>query len=185
MLERQAARPETPRCLPDKPADANVWTMKLAAIFCANVFSGALLLSTASAQTPLPEPVKTSDATQLEALTKKIEEQNAKIDALSQEILKLEQQISHIRPGTMIGESTPSVSTGAPPPESSSHPMSGNTHTVARGETLTSIAKMYKVTVDELQKANNIEDGRKLQAGQTIMIPGAPSPTPSTSPPTD
>jgi len=44
---------------------------------------------------------------------------------------------------------------------------------------------MYKVTVDELQKANNIEDGRKLQAGQTIMIPGAPSPTPSTSPPTD
>jgi LysM repeat protein len=42
---------------------------------------------------------------------------------------------------------------------------------------------MYKVTVDELQKANNIEDGRKLQAGQTITIPttspaasGSPSP---------
>ena len=51
--------------------------------------------------------------------------------------------------------------------------------------TLTSIAKMYKVGVDELQKANNIEDGRKLQAGQTIVIPSSPSPAPSGSPPTD
>jgi LysM repeat protein len=40
------------------------------------------------------------------------------------------------------------------------------------------------VDVDELQKANNIEDGRKLQAGQTIVIPGSPSPAPSGSPPT-
>lgn len=160
-------------------------TMKLAAIFCATFFSGALWVSTASAQTPSPESVKTSDTVQLEALTKKIDEQNAKIDALSQEILKLEQQISLIRPGTMIGESTPSAHTGASPAESPSHPMSGNSHTVARGETLTSIAKMYKVGVDELQKANNIEDGRKLQAGQTIVIPGSPSPAPSSSPPTD
>ncbi len=155
--------------------------MKLAAIFCATFFSGALLVSTVSTQTPSPELVKTPDASQLEALTKKIEEQNAKIDALSQEIFKLEQEISHVRPGIMIGESTPSAHTGAAPADSPSHPMSGNTHTVARGETLTSIAKMYKVGVDELQKANNIEDGRKLQAGQTIVIPGSPSPTPSGS----
>ena len=53
---------------------------------------------------------------------------------------------------------------------------------VARGETLTSIAKMYKVGVEELQNFNHIEDGRKLQAGQTIMIPGSPSPAPSASP---
>jgi LysM repeat protein len=44
---------------------------------------------------------------------------------------------------------------------------------------------MYKVGVDELQKTNNIEDGRKLQAGQTIVIPSSPSPAPSSSPPTD
>jgi lysozyme len=159
--------------------------MKLAAIFRATFFSGALLLSRTSAQTPSPEPAKTFDAAQLEALTKKIDEQNAKIDALSQEILKLEQQISHSRPGVMIGESTPSAHTSAAPAESPAHAASGNTHTVARGETLTSIAKMYKVDVDELQKTNNIEDGRKLQAGQTIVIPSSPSPTPSGSPPTD
>jgi LysM repeat protein len=40
---------------------------------------------------------------------------------------------------------------------------------------------MYKVTVDDLQKANHIEDGRKLQAGQTITIPTA-SPADSGSP---
>jgi LysM repeat protein len=153
--------------------------MKLPAIFCATVFFALL---SASAQTPAPEPAKSTDAAQIEALTKKIDEQNAKIDALSQEILKLEQQVSHIRPGIMIGEGTPAPAPGIPavPAGSPSHSTAaGNTHTVARGETLTSIAKMYKVTVDELQKANHIEDGRKLQAGQTISIPTSATPTPS------
>lgn len=161
-------------------------TMKIAAISRATFFSIALLVSIAVAQTPSPSPIQPSDSAQLEALTKKIDEQNAKIDALSQEILKLEQQISHIRPGVMIGEATPSAHlASAVPAESSPHSMTGNTHTVARGETLTSIAKMYKVTVDELQTANNIEDGRKLQAGQTIVIPSAPTPGPSVTPGTN
>ncbi|PYK13205.1 MAG: hypothetical protein DME65_02395 [Verrucomicrobia bacterium] len=152
--------------------------MKLAAIFSAAFLFG--LLCTAPAQTPAAKPDKSEDPTQFEALVKKIDEQNAKIDALSQEILKLEQQIAHIRPGVMIGESTPSapsIAAAAP----ASQPAGANTHIVARGETLTSIAKMYKVTVDELQNANHIEDGRKLQAGQTIIIPTA-SAAASTSP---
>jgi LysM repeat protein len=152
--------------------------MKLAAIFSAAFLFG--LLCTAPGQTPAAKPDKPEDPTQFEALVKKIDEQNAKIDALSQEILKLEQQIAHIRPGVMIGESTPSApSTAAAAP--ASQPAGANTHIVARGETLTSIAKMYKVTVDELQNANHIEDGRKLQAGQTIIIPTA-SAAASTSP---
>jgi len=150
--------------------------MKVAVIICATLVPA---FCTASAQTPTPESAKSTDAGQLEALAKKIDEQNAKIDALSQEILKLEQQISHIRPGIMIGESTPSPANAAAPGASSSHLATGNTHIVARGETLTSIAKMYKVTVDELQKANHIEDGRKLQAGQTISIPTSATPTPT------
>jgi LysM repeat protein len=153
--------------------------MKLAAIFCATFLFGSLY--PASAQTSAPKSRKSDDATQLEALAKKIDQQNAKIDALSQEILKLEQQIAHIRPGVMIGESTPSAANPAAAVASSPHPAGANTHIVARGETLTSIAKMYKVSVEELQNANHIEDGRKLQAGQTIIIPGA-SPAASGSP---
>jgi LysM repeat protein len=149
--------------------------MKLAAVFCAASVSA---LSTAFSQTPAPGSAKAADTAQLETLAKKIDEQNAKIDALSQEILKLEQQVAHIRPGVMIGEGTP-----APPMPgvtvASPHPAAGNTHIVARGETLTSIAKTYKVTVEELQQANHIEDGRKLQAGQTISIPTSATPTPA------
>jgi LysM repeat protein len=153
--------------------------MKLALIFCATFLFG--LLCIASAQTPASKSGKSDDTAQLEALAKKIDEQNAKIDALSQEILKLEQQIAHIRPGVMVGESTPSGTSPAAAAGSPPHPAGGNTHIVARGETLTSIAKMYKVSVEELQNANRIEDGRKLQAGQTIIIPAA-SPAASSSP---
>jgi LysM repeat protein len=152
--------------------------MKLAVILCATFLFGWLY---ASAQTDAPNTSKPDNAPQLEALAKKIDEQNAKIDALSQEILKLEQQIAHIRPGVMIGESTPSATSPAAAAAAPPHPAGANTHIVARGETLTSIAKMYKVTVEELQNANHIEDGRKLQAGQTIIIPVA-SPATSSSP---
>jgi len=154
--------------------------MKLIGMFCA---ISCFAVWTASAQSPTPSEKKSAESAQLEALVKKIDEQNVKIDALSQEILKLEQQLSHVRPGVMIGESTPGPTAAAAVPASAPHStVAGNTHTVARGETLTSIAKMYKVTVDDLQNANHIEDGRKLQAGQTIIIPTA-SPVASGSPP--
>jgi len=150
--------------------------MKIAAIVWT---ISSVSLCAASAQSPAPDKAQSSEAAQLQALAKKIDEQNAKIDALSQEILRLEQQLSHVRPGVMIGEGASAPATAAAPAGSPSHPaIAGNTHTVTRGETLTSIAKMYKVTVDELQQANHIEDGRKLQAGQTIVIP---TPSPATS----
>jgi LysM repeat protein len=153
--------------------------MKIAAIFC---LISCLALCICAAQSPTPRGTKSGESAQLEALATKIDEQNAKIDALSQEILKLEQQVSHARPGVMIGEGAPAPVSAAAPAASVSHSAAqGNTHIVARGETLTSIAKMYKVTVDDLQKANHIEDGRKLQAGQNIIIPTA-SPPDSASP---
>jgi LysM repeat protein len=120
----------------------------------------------------------------LEALSKKIDDQNAKIDTLSQQILKLEQQVSKVRPGVMIGETpSPSPTSNATAEASKPAPtqQSGNSHVVAKGETLTSIAKMHKVTVEELQKFNHIENDRKLQIGQTIMIPPAAS-SPGASP---
>jgi len=113
--------------------------------FCAFFFLPAVA---AFAQTPQPS----SAPGEIISLERKIDELNTKIDALSQQILKLE-------------------------------PANGTSHIVARGETLTSIAKQYKVGVEELQKFNHIEDGRKLQAGQTVMIPSvSASPAASVSP---
>jgi LysM repeat protein len=148
---------------------------------------------TASAQqftrSPAPPSSSAADAAAIQSLTKKIDEQNAKIDMLSQQILKLEQQISNSRPGVMVGEGTPSpsgtavatsTSTPSVQPSVAASP-NGNSHVVARGETLTSIAKQNSVSVSDLQKFNHIENPLKLQAGQTIMIPASPSPSPSTS----
>src|SRR5256714_11609796 len=130
-------------------------------------------------------PAQTSDKTEkmLEALSKKIDDQNAKIDTLSQQILKLEQQLSkNTRPGVIIGETpSPSPTNNAATTEAPKPTQSGNSHVVAKGETLTSIAKMHKVTVEELQKFNHIENDRKLQIGQTIMIPAAAT-SPTASP---
>jgi LysM repeat protein len=139
-----------------------------------------LPVAAAFAQTPQPS----SAPGDMIALERKIDELNSKIDALSQHILKLEQQAS--RPGMMIGEPSPGpVPNTAATTSEATHPSpaNGTSHVVARGETLTSIAKQYKVGVEELQKFNHIEDGRKLQAGQTIMIPPSPaSPAVSASP---
>ncbi len=122
--------------------------------------------------------------TTLETLVRKIDEQNTKIDALSQQILKLEQQVGAIRPGVMIGENTPAPTPAAATAVAASPAAAeGNAHVVAKGETLTSIAKTHKVGVTELQKFNHIENDRGLQIGQTIMIPASgSSPAPSGSP---
>jgi LysM repeat protein len=151
------------------------------AVASLTLLSAIMLCANASAQT-----FAGNDKTEkmLEALSKKIDEQNAKIDTLSQQILKLEQQVSKPRPGVMIGETpSPSPTTNATAEASKPAPtqQSGNNHVVAKGETLTSIAKMHKVTVEELQKFNHIENDRKLQIGQTIMIPPAGS-SPGASP---
>jgi LysM repeat protein len=153
-----------------RPAIASL-TLLGALMFCAN----------APAQT-FADSGKTDKM--LEALSKKIDEQNAKIDTLSQQILKLEQQISkNARPGVIIGETpSPSPATTSVADAPKPVPQSGNSHVVAKGETLTSIAKMHKVTVEELQKFNHIENDRKLQIGQTIMIPSSSTTSPSASP---
>jgi LysM repeat protein len=143
------------------------------------------LLFVVGSVTAQPPPSDKSEQ-MLEALSKKIDEQNAKIDTLSQQILKLEQEIAkNTRPGVMIGETpSPSPATNSAAATEVSKPpqQSGNNHVVAKGETLTSIAKMHKVTVEELQKFNHIENDRKLQIGQTILIPpaaGSPTASPS------
>ena len=156
---------------------------RLLLVLLALVFA-AMVCPNAVAQAP----GDTSEKALLEALSKKIDEQNAKIDILSQQILKLEQQVAKVRPGVMIGETpspaaTHSATTEAP--KATAAPQSGNSHVVAKGETLTSIAKMHKVSVEELQKFNHIENDRKLQIGQTILIPtsaSSPGASPTASP---
>ena len=50
------------------------------------------------------------------------------------------------------------------------------THKVRRGESLSVIARRYKVSVKELQTWNRISDPRKLRAGQTLTLFQSPAP---------
>ncbi len=45
------------------------------------------------------------------------------------------------------------------------------TYEVGKGDTATSIAKRFNVTVDDLLKLNKVTDPKKLQLGQTLKIP--------------
>ena len=50
---------------------------------------------------------------------------------------------------------------------------SSTTHVVTKGETLSSIALQYKVSVASLKSANQITDERKLRVGQKLVIPSS------------
>ncbi|MFZ0710647.1 MAG: LysM domain-containing protein [Terrimicrobiaceae bacterium] len=56
----------------------------------------------------------------------------------------------------------------------SPHLSASTTHLVAKGETLTSIARQYKVSVNSLTRANNIAKDATLRVGQKLIIPSAP-----------
>ena len=43
-------------------------------------------------------------------------------------------------------------------------------HTVARGETLYSLAKRYGLSVDELRRINNLTPDQPIQAGQSLAV---------------
>lgn len=138
----------------------------------------------------------TSAPTELQSLRQLLEQQSRQLETLTQQVAKLTQFIeaSHNRTATSaaptVTQNTPLQETNppaAPVPAAgipvatavpSSEPVktdgtepSGPTHTVAKGETLTSIARQYKISINELQRVNKIENDRKLQIGQTLIVP--------------
>lgn len=111
------------------------------------------------------------------AVRQLIEQQSKQIEALTQQVAKLTQLIEGTHgSGTAATTATPMAV--APPssaePNAPAAPKTDagqGTHLVAKGETLTSIARQYKIAVGDLQTANKIENDRKLQIGQTLVIP--------------
>lgn len=75
---------------------------------------------------------------------------NRRLDALTQEVAKLEK-------------------TEAPAPPKSK----ARYHVVRRGDTLWGIAKKYGTTIEELRRVNKISKGQELKIGQKILLPPA------------
>lgn len=52
-------------------------------------------------------------------------------------------------------------------------PVSGLTHTIAKGDTVRSIAAKYKANMEEIVSYNNLRENQKLAIGDTLIIPDA------------
>ena len=110
---------------------------------------------------------------ELRELRTMIEQQSKQIESLNQQVARLHQAIEGQKgsAGAPVAAPIPPA-TEAPaeiPKAEAVDP--GPRHVVAKGETLTSIAKQYNIPLAELQKVNKIENDRKLQIGQTLKIP--------------
>jgi hypothetical protein len=102
---------------------------------------------------------------------------------LEEKILKIDPALAgYVRrrtSGGVVHEAPAPVSVRKPAPAptktaSTAKPTTGHferTHVVLKGETLTSIAGIFGVTVDSLKAANHIVDERKLAVGQKLEIP--------------
>jgi membrane-bound lytic murein transglycosylase D len=130
-----------------------------------------------------------------------LEQQNRQLDALSRQFSALKDYVTSSGgvhpaapatpqpsppPTAAIAAATPPAASGSatPPPVIAappSTPLTAGKHVVAKGETLTSIAKRYNIPLAELEKANPIQNDRMLQIGQTLTIPSpnAPAPAPA------
>ncbi|MEZ7005659.1 peptidoglycan-binding protein [Streptomyces sp. AD55] len=72
------------------------------------------------------------------------------------------------------------VQKGAPRPEQPTDPAPApGAYTVKAGDTLTSIAKAHGTTVSKLVSLNSLKDPDKINAGQKLKVPTAPSAAPA------
>ena len=81
---------------------------------------------------------------------------------------------------TPLPEVTPTPWSGPEPSERVAR-RAGETvvHSVAAGETLSSIAALYGSTVDSLVRANDLDDPARLKIGQKLTVPGESGTTPA------
>lgn len=122
-------------------------------------------------------PVRAQDGAALQEirdLRALVEKQSKQIDALTEQIARLNHTLANRAAGGSVPVATavtPATAGEFSAETAKAEPPAGKRHVVIKGETLTSIAKQYNMTVAELQKANKGVDERKLQIGQTLIIP--------------
>ncbi|WP_258723531.1 LysM peptidoglycan-binding domain-containing protein [Cellulomonas sp. NS3] len=91
---------------------------------------------------------------------------------------------SHIRIGQKLVIPTGASAPAAAPAAAAAAPApAAATHTVARGETVSHVAKRYGTTVAAIVSANGLDARAFVRAGQTLAIPGAARSAPAPAAP--
>jgi LysM repeat protein len=157
----------------------------------------ALLLSVVAGTLALPALAQDNTAAAVGVLEEKVQKLRAEVEDLQVRLQKLEKDLAEQKAGAGVGAvSIEQLKTlearieavdaarqkdkqaiidqlakelanlGGTKPT----PVTGTEHEVRSGETLTSIAKQYGVTIAELRKANNLT-GDALRIGQKLVVP--------------
>jgi len=153
-----------------------------------------MALVVASFAAPWARGEDSSNTQELHELRQAVEQQSKQIEMLAEQVGKLTRAVEGQKapesappsaaPTTSIEApkpAAPAAETAAEAPKAEAVPKAeaapgGPKHTVAKGETLTSIAKHYNISIADLKNANKIENERKLQIGQILSIPTAKTP---------
>jgi LysM repeat protein len=111
---------------------------------------------------------------ELRGIRRLLELQTRQLEALQAKVNTISEQLG-TRGGSGVGRD---YETPTSQNTSESVPMQppANTHVVVKGETLTSIAKLHKTTIEELMRLNKNLDAKRLQIGQMIAVPPVPAP---------
>jgi len=99
-------------------------------------------------------------------------------ETLNRKIIEIDPSLKPIVNGQSAAKPK-SVAGEKPAAIKSSKPDAEKTYTVVKGDTLTSIAARFGVSVVDLKSANGIVDERKLQIGQKLHIPKSRSGAPT------
>lgn len=94
------------------------------------------------------------------------------LQQVSGQMEKLAQQTNAAIESLAKGVHAATRSPVAPPAFSEDYPKEGVTYTVQKGDTLASIAKKTGGSSKDIINANKLADPSKIQAGQTLFIPG-------------
>lgn len=146
---------------------------------CAAGIFGVLL-------TPL-SAANSSVAQEIHELRRDLQMQGRKIEALTDKIADLTTVIKQREEAKPAPAPAPPVPIAVAPPAEGAKPTAETptaapkaapvplpptiSHVVAKGETLTGIAKQYNVNLSDLLKLNKNTNERKLQIGQTLKVP--------------
>ena len=151
--------------------------MKLPPVICSLV----LLASSVFAQEgPSGDQATVGD---IKLIRQILEQQSRQIESLTQQVEALVQLLQERQAGIPGLDMAPPIAADMPPARSQDSVQvlpatpARRTHVVIKGESFSSIADKYGISITELMKLNPMQDPRKMQIGQTLILPIEEVPT--------